>query len=226
MGSEEQQRDALKDEWWVAKNTPWLLEGLRRSKLYNEQRNKQMKESQKISYKYDLMHRNTPKFARTTIQWDTKLMSPITRKRVINALKHPDIKIGHGDAGQMYRALLEKFEIPNCKVYVEKYRDGDISTHLWLEHCNEAIRAEANKMLQTQIVMQRLEGHGQYWGPKEVTENTKHLNFYKHPHDLEQITKLMHEFMDSPEPKRRVNNALQFLEDGGVLTFTYNPTDR
>jgi hypothetical protein len=36
----------------------------------------------------------------------------------------------------------------------------------------------------------------------------------------------MREFMESPEPKRRVNNALQFLEDGGVIRFTYDPTNR
>jgi hypothetical protein len=36
----------------------------------------------------------------------------------------------------------------------------------------------------------------------------------------------MREFMDSTEPKKRVRDALLFIEDGGVLTFTYNPTDR
>jgi hypothetical protein len=184
-----------------------------------------MKETQKISYKYDLMHRNTPKFARTTIQWDTKLMTPITRKRVINALTHPDIKIGHGDAGQMYRALSEKFEIPNCRVFTERYRDGDISTNLYLEHANDAIREEANRLLQAQIVMNRLEGY-EWWGDTEVHSDTRHLRFYKHPHDTTRIIELMREFMDSPEPKKRVRDALLFIEDGGVLTFTYNPTDR
>jgi hypothetical protein len=184
-----------------------------------------MKESQKISYKYDLMHRNTPKFARTTIQWDTRLMSSITRKRVINALQKPDIKIGHGDAGQMYRALSDKFEIPNCKAFIEKFRDGDIVTNIWLEHANEAVREEANKLLQAQIVMERLEG-GRYWGETAVNPDTRHLRFYKHPHDLTRLIEVMREFMDSPEPKKRVRDALMFIEDGGVLTFTYNPTDR
>jgi hypothetical protein len=184
-----------------------------------------MKESQKISYKYDLMHRNTPKFARTTIQWDTSLMSPITRKRVINALTNPDMKIGHGDAGQMYRALCEKFEVPNCKVFIEKYRDGDILTNIWLEHSNEAIREEANRLLQAQIVMERLENN-RWWGPNEVDADTKHLRFYRHPHDTTRLIELMREFMDSTEPKKRVRDALMFIEDGGVLTFTYNPTDR
>jgi hypothetical protein len=185
-----------------------------------------MKETQKISYKYDLMHRNTPKFARTTIQWDTSLMTPITRKRVIKALTNPDVKIGHGDAGQMYRALSEKFEIPNCRVFTEKYRDGDICTHIYLEYANEAIREEANKLLQTQIVMERLDGNERWWGESEVTPDTKHLRFYKHPHDLTRLIELMREFIDSPEPKKRVRDALMFIEDGGVLTFTYNPTDR
>ena len=185
-----------------------------------------MKDSQKISYKYDFMHRNTPRFARTTIQWDTSLMTPITRKRVLNALQHPDVKIGHGDAGQMYRALCDKFEIPNCKVFIEKYRDGDICTNVWLEHADEAVRVEANKLLQTQMVMERLDGNERWWGETEVTPDTRHLRLYKHPHDLARLIEVMREFMDSTEPKKRVRDALMFIEDGGVLTFTYNPTDR
>jgi hypothetical protein len=184
-----------------------------------------MIDSQKISYKYDLMHRNTPSYARTTIQWDTKLMTPITRKRVIKALTNPDFKIGHGDAGQMYKALIDKFEIPDCKAYIERYRDNTHSTHLHIAHCNQAIREEANKLLQAHIVMDRLEGRS-YWGSTEVSPEQRYLRLYNHPHDLAPILTEMHKFMDSDEPKKRVRNALMFIEDGGVLTFTYNPTDR
>jgi hypothetical protein len=211
--------------WWIEKRMPWLAEGARRIDRHNYQKEKQMKETQKISYKYDLMHRNTPRFARTTIQWDTALMTPITRKRVINALTNPDVKIGHGDAGQMYQALRDKFELPHCKAFVEKYRDGDICTHIYLEHANEAIREEANNLLQAHMVMERLDG-GRYWGDTEVNTNTRHLRFYRHPCDLTRLIELMHEFMDSPEPKKRARDAIMFIEDGGVLTFTYNPTDR
>jgi hypothetical protein len=125
----------------------------------------------------------------------------------------------------MYKALIDKFEIPDCKAYIERYRDNTHSTHLHIAHCNQAIREEANKLLQAHIVMDRLEGRS-YWGSTEVSPEQRYLRLYNHPHDLAPILTEMHKFMDSDEPKKRVRNALMFIEDGGVLTFTYNPTDR
>jgi hypothetical protein len=179
----------------------------------------------KISYKYDLMHRNTPKFARTTIEWDTKLLTKITRNRVIRALHNPDYKVGHGDAGKMLEALRDKFEIPDCRVAEHgETRRHNAWTYLSFKHAPQNIREEVNRLLQAEIVMTRLEGN-RYWGHQEVHPTMTGVSLY-HPHDTQQLVSLMREFMESPEPKRRVNNALQFLEDGGVIRFTYDPTNR
>ena len=187
-----------------------------------------MQDSQKISYKYDLMHRNTPKFARTTVTWDTKLMSPITRKKVIKALTDPTFKVGNGDAGKMYYELRKKFNIPNLRAFQEqnRYNEGQTYTYLCLEGATPEIITKANEMLQAEITMRRLAGN-QWWGSTEINMGNynSHWNF-REPHDITEIGKLMAEFMESDEPKRRRKDALQFLEDGGVLVFTYNPEDR
>ena len=187
-----------------------------------------MKDTQKIVYKYDLMHRNTPKFARTTITWDTKLMSKLIRSRVVKALKAEPMHLGWGDAGKMYHALREKFEIPKCGVFYTNINGRNNTQgriiHLEFENATPEIRAEANRLLQAEIAIRRLEG-GHWWGPSEITERQNGCTLYNE-HDTTTIAHLMREFMDSPEPKRRVNDALQFLDDGGVLVFTYDPTDR
>ena len=184
-----------------------------------------MKESEKISNKFDLMHLNTPKFARTTIQWDTKLLTPITRNRVLRKLHDPNIHIGHGDAGKMYYALANKFDLPELEITPHLRRDGSYSsTWVSFKGAPSYIREMVEQHYLLERAQCRLEGE-RHWGSETLHERATGTNFHK-SHDFTDLQTAMSKFLESDEPKRRVRSALQFMEDGGILTFTYNPTDR
>jgi hypothetical protein len=211
-----------REEWWIAKRQPWLLEGLKRTNLFKRQKEKQMTDSIKISYKYDLMHRNTPKFARTTIQWDTKLMSPITRKRVIESLKAGLNKYGRGDAGQMYDALIRKFEIPDV-VVPSKTSTG----RLGFRNVPDYVWEEARKVQQVDQTITRLQGTAPSWYyDSEITRDTKGFWIRNEDVDLEPFKEACAKMMAEESTAKKVRDALMFIEDGGVIEFTYNPTDR
>lgn len=181
-----------------------------------------MQESQKISYKYDLMHRNTPKFARTTVQWDTKLMTPITRKRVIKCLKQGFNEYGHGDAGQMYKALVDKFEVPDVRVP----KDGD-NGELWFNHVPDYVWEEADKLHKADQVITRLNGTAPSWYyDSPLTREHKRAYLRNTGHDMKPFMEACERMMSEGITAKRLRDALLFVEDGGVLTFTYNPTDR
>ena len=199
---------------------PWLAEGARRIDRHNYQKEKQMQDSQKISYKYDLMHRNTPKFARTTIQWDTKLMSPITRKRVINSLKNGCNEYGHGDAGQMYKALVDKFEVP--EVYIPK----ELAGRLVFKHVPDYVWEEAYKLHTADQVMTRLNNAPSWYLESELTRDRTGCYLRNQDHDFTAFRQACERMMKEDIVAKRLRDALLFVEDGGVITFTYNPTDR
>lgn len=179
-----------------------------------------MQETQKISYKYDLMHRNTPKFARTTIQWDTKLMTPITRKRVINSLKQGVNMHGHGDAGQMYKALIDKFEIPD----VSAPKDG--VGRLYFKHVTDYVWEEAFKLHTADQVITRLNGAPSWYRESTLDRTDVHCYLRNEGHDMKPFLEACERMMTEGITAKRLRDALLFVEDGGVITFTYNPTDR
>ena len=72
-----------------------------------------------ITYKYDLMHLNTPSFASSVVTWDTDKLTPITKKRVISALKEGYIKFAGGDAASMYGEIHRIMTSPE----IQKKRD-------------------------------------------------------------------------------------------------------
>lgn len=181
-----------------------------------------MQDSQKIVYKYDLMHRNTPKFARTTVQWDTKLMTPITRKRVIQSLKQGFNGYGHGDAGQMYKALVDKFEVPDVRVP----KDGS-GGELWFKHVPDYVWEEAVKLHKADQVITRLSGNAPSWYyDKEITREHCRAWLRNEGHDYTGFKQACERMMQEDITAKRLRDALLFVEDGGVITFTYNPTDR
>jgi hypothetical protein len=208
--------------WWIEKHTPWLAEGARRIDRHNYQKEKQMQDTQKIVYKYDLMHRNTPKFARTTVQWDTKLLTPLTRKRVIQSLKQGFNGYGHGDAGQMYKALVDKFEVPDVLVP----KDGE-NGELRFCHVPDYVWEEADKLHKADQVITRLSGTAPSWYYDSPLSREHRRAYLRNAgHDFTGFKQACERMMKEDIIAKRLRDALLFVEDGGVITFTYNPTDR
>lgn len=180
-----------------------------------------MQEQIKIRNKYDLMHRNTPKFARTTIEWDTKLMTPLTKKRLIQCLKQGFNQYGRGDTGDMYRALVDKFEVPD--VYTPKqgstgeFRFKYVPDYVW---------EEANKIHKADQVVTRLNGAPSWWRDNELSRDSTYFWVRNDGHDYTEFKLACERMMQEEIVNKRMREALQFVEDGGVIRFTYNPVDR
>lgn len=183
-----------------------------------------MRESEKIIDKYDIMHKSTPAFARTTIEWDTKRMSKITRNRVIRALQKPDAFVGWGDAGAIIRALHNKFQIPMCQIWTTKRKDWQ-ETQLLVEAPSKKVLQEADTILKAEIVQRRLAGRSWY-GSSDLLDRQRLREHFYETHDFSALITAMQEQREQPVIREAYRNALQFIEDGGVMLFTYNPTDR
>lgn len=180
-----------------------------------------MQEEQRIRYKYDLMHRNTPQFARTTIEWDTKLMTPLTKKRLLKCLKQGFNEYGHGDTGQMYNELIKKFEIPNITC-PRNGRTGEI----WLERVTDYVWEEANKIHKADQVITRLNGAPSWMREGELDRQARRIWVRNDGHDYTDFRKACERMMQEEVTLRSMKEALMFVEEGGVLRFTYDPTNR
>ena len=180
-----------------------------------------MQDEQKISYKYDLMHRNTPKFARTTIEWDIKLMTPLTRKRLIQCIKQGINEYGHGDTGQMYNALVNKFEIPDISMPLQG-QTGELR----FRHVPDYVWEEADKIHKADQVMTRLSGAPSWWREEAISRHTRYFYIRNQGHDYTGFKQACERMMKEDIVAKRMKEALMFVEEGGVLRFTYNPNDR
>lgn len=187
-----------------------------------------MKKNKEITYKYDLMHLNTPKFASSVITWDCAKMGEITKNRVISALQTGAIKYRSGDAASMYEALRKRFEIPEYVVKLEKRRNGDEwHGQLYWDHADEGLLNALNTVYQSERVMVKLENsqRGKTWMPYYLTAeklDTRHGSFYvENHHDLSEVYVNVNRLMSSPELLERRRQAIEFVENGGKFTFTY-----
>lgn len=180
-----------------------------------------MQDEQKISYKYDLMHRNTPKFARTTIEWDTKLMTPLTKKRLIKCLKQGFNEYGHGDTGQMYQALVDKFEVPDVIIPIEGQQSS-----IRFKYVPDYVWEEANKIHIADQVMTRMSDAPSWWRENPIDRNCTGFWIRNKGHDFTDFKKACERMMKEDIVAKRVKEALMFVEEGGVLRFTYNPNNR
>lgn len=186
-----------------------------------------MIKNKEISYKYDLMHLNTPKFASSVITWDTKKMGPITKNRVIHALKTGACKYRNGDASAMYGAIRKRFALPEYVVRQSQRKDDSYNGHLYWDHADEGLLNALNTIYQAERVMVKLENSqtGQKWMPYYLTSDTinpSHGQFYlQNQHDLTEVKANIQRIMSNDDLSRRREEAVQFVNDGGTFTFSY-----
>ena len=180
---------------------------------------------QRISYKYDLMHRNTPSFASTVVTWDTGKLTPITKKRVITALRTGVSKFRGGDAASMYWEIRKQFEIPDFALRkpTEKKgytRDGYVQ---W-EFATDKLMLALDRVYKAERAIQRIENpHGLPWYLKDESIDTKKTNYFyfENNHDTTEVEAAINEIVNSPEIKDKREQAIHFVETGGKLTFTW-----
>ncbi len=177
----------------------------------------------RISYKYDLMHLNTPSFASTEVTWDTSKLTPITKNRVLNALKTGYIKFTRGDAADMYQEIRKRFEIPEFIVRKPvKKKDHVQSGYLHWEFKTEKLSEIIHRVYQTERVARRLEGKYLPWYMEhEEMPKDQNYMYLDMEHDLSELEVEVNRVMNSDEIKDKREQALIFVEQGGKLTFTW-----
>jgi len=177
-----------------------------------------------ITYKYDLMHLNTPSFASSVVTWDTSKLTPITKKRVINALKDGYIKFCGGDAASMYTEIRKRFEIPDFTLSEpSKTKDGYVrGGYIRWEFPSEEMTALMQPIYHAERVAKRLEGNWMPWylQPDELALDRTYL-YFDMQHDLSEIKAYIDRTMSDPEIVTRREEAIRFVETGGQLQFTY-----
>lgn len=177
-----------------------------------------------ITYKYDLMHLNTPSFASSVVTWDTSKLTPITKKRVINALKEGYIKFSNGDAATMYGEIRKRFEIPEYTLTKPaKAKQGTRSGFIRWEHATPKLMALLDPIYQAERVAKRLEGNGWmpwYLSDEKVNSNSRHF-YYEIDHDMTEVEAEIHRIMHSPDVQKKRDEAMSFVLAGGKIEFTY-----
>lgn len=183
-----------------------------------------MQKQKRITNKYDLMHLNTPSFAKTVVTWDTSKLSELTFKRVLQALKTGSMKFRTGDACAMYEAIRKQFEIPQFKLDEPKKRkDGQMGGGYihWEFPTDELIQA-LEPIYQAERVTYRLEHNWMPWylQPDTLPKDRKYL-YVDNPHDFSEVRKAMDKITSSNEVAQKRRDAINFLQDGGKLEFTW-----
>ena len=180
-------------------------------------------EPKRINYKYDLMHLNTPSFASCEITWDTSKLSPITKNRVLNALKTGYIKFGRGDAANMYREIRQRFEIPEFIVRKPtKKKDYTNSGYIHWDFKNEKLSEILNLIYQTERVARRLEGSYLPWymATDKLSDEQDYM-YLEQDHDLTELETEINKIMSSDEIMDKREQAIRFIEQGNKITFTW-----
>lgn len=185
-----------------------------------------MIKNKEITYKYDLMHLNTPKFASSVITWDCSKMGKITKNRVIDALATGACKYSSGDASAMYGALRKRFELPEYVVKQTMGKSGSHSGYLYWDVADEGLLNALNTVYQAERVMIRLsDNNGRGWMPwylnKDVLEERQGLFYTENPHDLSEVYANINRLLSSPELVARRKEAIEFVDSGGTFTFTF-----
>lgn len=183
-----------------------------------------MQKQKFITNKYDLMHLNTPSFARTVVTWDTSKLTDLTLSRVMKALKQGYIKYRTGDAWAMYDAIRRQFEIPQFKLDEPKKRkDGSMGGGYihWEFPTNELIKA-LEPIYQAERAIRRLEGKYIPWYMEEeqLPKNRNYL-YVDNEHDFSAVKKAIDDIINSDEVANKRRQAIDFLQDGGKLEFTW-----
>jgi len=177
-----------------------------------------------ITNKYDLMHYNTPSFASTVVTWDTTKLTELTFKRVLQAVKQGHIKYRSGDAWAMYDAMRRQFEIPLFKLDPPtKRKDGSMGGGYihWEFPTDELIKA-LEPIYKTERAIRRLEGDYIPWYLEaEELDTSRSYLYIDNEHDFSGVQKAIDDIMNSKEVAKKRRDAIDFLQDGGKLEFTW-----
>lgn len=177
-----------------------------------------------ITNKYDLMHYNTPSFASTVVTWDTSKLSELTFKRVLQAVKQGYIKYRNGDAASMYEALRKQFEIPCFRLDPPtKRKDGSVGGgYIHWEFATDELIKSLEPIYKTERAIRRLEGKYIPWymEEEELPTNRNYL-YIENEHDFSGVRQAMDNIMNSKELAKKRRDAIDFLQDGGKLEFTW-----
>ena len=177
---------------------------------------------QRISYKYDLMHRNTPSFASTVVTWDTGKLTPITKKRVITALKTGVSQFRGGDAASMYYEVRRRFEIPEFTLTKPTQKKGYVQNgYVQWEFATDRLLLALEPIYKAEQVMQRMEGSYRPWYLQKEKLSAQDYFYFENDHDMTEVEAAIQEIVNSPEVKDRREQAIHFVETGGKLTFTW-----
>lgn len=183
-----------------------------------------MNQSKRITNKYDLMHYNTPSFASTVVTWDTSKLTPITYKRVLNALQTGSIKYRCGDAASMYEAIRKQFEIPEFLLDEPKpNKRGEMGGgYIHWEFATEELIQALKPIYSVERVTRRLEGKYIPWYMEEETlPESRNYLYLDYAHDFTELRKAMDTITSSEEVAKKRRDAIEFLQDGGKLQFTW-----
>jgi hypothetical protein len=177
-----------------------------------------------ITNKYDLMHYNTPSFASTVVTWDTSKLSERTFNRVLQAVKQGHIKYRSGDAASMYEAIRKQFEIPQFRLdEPTKDRHGELhGGYIHWEYSNDELFQALGKVYVVERVSRRLEGKYIPWYLEEenLPKEQEYL-YVESEHDFSEVRQAMDSIMNSKEVAQKRRDAIDFLQDGGKLEFTW-----
>jgi hypothetical protein len=170
------------------------------------------------------MHYNTPSFASTVVTWDTTKLSELTFKRVVQAVKQGYIKYRTGDACAMYDAIRKQFEIPEFRLDEPKKRnDGSVGGgYIHWEFPTDELTKALELVYKTERAIRRLEGKYIPWymEEEELPDNRNYL-YIENEHDFSGVRKAMDNIMNGEAIAKKRRDAIDFLQDGGKLEFTW-----
>jgi hypothetical protein len=178
----------------------------------------------RITNKYDLMHYNTPSFASTVVTWDCSKLTPITYKRVLNALKTGSIKYRSGDAASMYEAVRKQFEIPQFRLdEPKKSKNGQAyGGYIHWDFLTDKLYDALELVYQTERVSRRLAGDWMPWYLEaDHLDKTRNYLYVEHEQNFNEVRVEMDKVMNSEEVAKKRRDAINFLQDGGKLEFTW-----
>ena len=170
------------------------------------------------------MHYNTPSFASTVVTWDTSKLTELTFKRVLQAVKQGHIKYRSGDAASMYEALRKQFEIPIFRLdEPTKRKDGSVGGgYIHWEFATDELIKALKPIYSVERVTRRLEGKYIPWYMEEETlPESRNYLYLDYAHDFTELRKAMDTITSSEEVAKKRKDAIEFLQDGGKLQFTW-----
>ena len=170
------------------------------------------------------MHYNTPSFASTVVTWDTSKLTELTFKRVLQAVKQGHIKYQSGDAASMYEALRKQFEIP---IFIlnepTKRKDGSVGGgYIHWEFATDELIKALKPIYSVERVTRRLEGKYIPWYmEEEILPEGRNYLYLDYAHDFTELRNAMESIINSEEVAKKRRDAIEFLQDGGKLQFTW-----